>query len=186
MNRRHRTSVLCLLAVFAAVLAAPGVASAQQLYSFSLSALGGLGGSLDANSGDGLGNGSFQISASMVTEPRTVVGVRYGQIGFGTDEPLEDLRNADLSYLTLAGEYKFDQSFYEAGMFVGLGAYELEGIDPAGRSRDDTALGIAIGATGEFPITRRFGVVLEFTGHVTDLDTAQFFGTAHGGLVVHF
>lgn len=186
MNRRLRTSIVCAFAVAAVTLAVPGAASAQQLYSFTVGAMGGVGGSLDANTGDGVGNGSFQLLGAMVTEPQTLVGVRYGQLSFSGDEPLEDLFDADLTYLTLAGEYKFDQTFYEAGMFVGLGAYELEGTDAAGRGRDDTGLGLSLGATGEFPITRRLGVVVELAGHATDLDTAQFFATAHGGLVVHF
>ena len=33
---------------------------------------------------------------------------------------------------------------------------------------------------------RRFAVLVEFAGHYTDLDAAQFFVTGHCGVSVHF
>lgn len=173
-------------AAVAALLAVPGAASAQQLYSFTLSGMAGFGGSLDADPGDEITLGSYQLGAAMVTEPRTLVGVRYGRIAFDADQPLEGLFDADLTYLTLAGEYKFDHSFYEGGMYVGIGGYRLEGVDAFGAGEDDTSFGLAVGVTGEFPITRRFGVLVEFAGHYTDLDRAQLFATGQAGLAVHF
>lgn len=184
-HRPLRAAVLGAAAV-AALLAAPGAASAQQLYSFTLSGMAGFGGSLDADPGDEITLGSYQLGAALVTEPRTLVGVRYGRIAFDDDEPLESLFDADLTYLTLAGEYKFDQTFYEGGMYVGVGGYRLEGVDAAGAGQDDTSFGLAVGVTGEFPLTRRFGIVVEFAGHYTDLDEAQLFATGQAGLAVHF
>jgi hypothetical protein len=184
-SHRFRASILGAAAL-AALLAAPGDASAQQLYTFTVSASAGFGGSLDANPGDEITLGSYQFAAAIVTEPRTLVGVRVGRIGFDDDEPLESLFDADLTYLTLAGEYKFDQTFYEGGMYVGVGGYRLEGVDAAGAAQDDTSFGLAIGVTGEFPITRRLGVVVEFAGHYTDLDEAQLFATGLAGLALHF
>jgi len=183
--RRLRAAVF-VAATLAALLAAPEDASAQQLYSFTVSAAAGFGGSLDADPGDEITLGSYQFGASIVTEPRTFVGVRIGRIGFDDDEPLEGLFDADLTYLTLAGEYKFDQTFYEGGMYVGFGGYRLEGIDGAGSSQDDTSFGLAVGVTGEFPITRRFGVVVEFAGHYTDLEQTQVFATGLAGLAFRF
>ena len=184
-NHPLRASILCAAAL-GGLLLVPSGASAQQLYSFTVSAAAGIGGSFDADPGDGFDHGTFQLGAALVTEPQTLVGVRYGEIGFGSGEPLESLFDADLSYLTLAGEYKFDQTFYEAGMYVGLGGYRLEGTDAGGASQDDTSFGLVVGVTGEFPITRRFGVVVEFAGHYTDLDEAQIFATGVGGVAVHF
>ena len=182
---RLRAAVLCAAAL-AALLAAPGAASGQQLYTFTLSAAGGVGGSLDADPGDEITLGSYQLGAAIVTEPRTLVGLRYGRIGFDGDEPLESLFDADLTYLTLAGEYKFDQTFYEGGMYVGVGGYRLEGVDALGAAQDDTSFGLAIGVTGEFPITRRIGIAVEFAGHYTDLDQAQLFATGLAGVALHF
>lgn len=188
MSRHRRPrSVLatsCILAGLAVLFAVPG-ASAQELYTFSASAMIGVGGSPDAERGDGVDQSTFQLGLSMLTEPQTFVGLRYGEIGFD-DGPLGDLFDADLTYLTLSGEYKFDENFYDAGIYIGLGGYRLEGRR-AGAGRDgETALGMSLGATGDFPITRRFGVLVELSGHYTDLDETQFFAMGHVGVSFRF
>ena len=42
--------------------------------------------------------------------------------------------------------------------------------------------------TGEFPITRQLGVLVELSGHYADLrrEGVQFFGMGHAGVVWHF
>lgn len=184
MSRQLR--ILTFLAFVLGVVAFAPAASAQDYHTFTVFGGAGFGGSLDADPGDGIDHTSWQVGAAMVTEPRTMVGVRIGQIGFGGDEPLESLFDADLTYLTLGGEYKFDQTYYEAGMYLAVGGYQLEGTEAGGADRDDTSFGLALGVTGEFPITRRFGVLVEFSGHYTDLDAAQFFAMGHAGVAVHF
>lgn len=184
MSRQFRISAFVLFVVGLLALA-PG-ASAQDYYNFTVFGGAGFGGSLDADPGDGVDHPSWQLGAAMVTDLRTLVGLRYGQIGFDSAEPFDTLFDADLTYLTLAGEYKFDQTYYDAGMYLGLGGYQLEGIDAGGTGRDDTSFGLVVGVNGEFPITRRFAVLVEFAGHYTDLDAAQFFVTGHGGVSVHF
>ena len=70
------------IALLAGLLLLPGTARAQQeLYTFSAAALGGIGGSLDAEPGDDLGNTGYQLNASIVTAERTHVGFRVGQMG---------------------------------------------------------------------------------------------------------
>lgn len=188
MNRHRRPRIVVVtsfLVVGLAVLLVAPTASAQELYSFSASAMAGIGGSIDADPGDGIEHSTFQLGAAILTEPQTFVGLRYGQIGFD-DEPVGALFDADLSYLTLSGEYKFDESFYEAGIYIGLGGYRLEGTRAGGDSDDETAVGLSLGATGEFPINRRLGVLVELSGHYTDLEETQFFAMGHAGLVFHF
>lgn len=175
---------LIWIVVLAAVLAAPAGAGAQELYNFTASALGGIGGAVNADRGDGLGNPSFQLGVSMVTEARTHVGLRVGQIGF--DEPLESLDDADLTYLTLAGEYRFDRRYYQSGVYLGLGGYRLEGTRPDGSDADDTALGLALGLTGEFEINSNFGVLVEFSAHWADLEETKTFAQGLGGIAFHF
>lgn len=183
---RHlrRLAPLAVLAAFAVLL--PTTAGAQDLYTFSASALGGFGGSPDATPGGSVDNPSFQLGFAVITEPRTHVGLRVGQVSFGKDELLEGLLNADLTYATLAGEYRFDQRFYEAGMYLGIGGYKLEGTRPGAGSYDESALGFNLGVTGEFSINRRFGVLVELSGHYTDLEEVQFFAMGHAGVVMHF
>lgn len=184
MSRQLRNSVLSVLVL--GLLALAPVAAAQDYHIFTVHGGVGFGGSVDADPGDGIDHGSWQLGVGMITEPRTLFEVRVGQIGFSSDEPLENLLDADLTYLTLAGEYKFDQTYYESGIYLGLGGYQLEGVDAGGADRDDTGFGLVLGVTGEFPITRRFGVLVEFSGHYADLDTAQFFAMGHAGVAFHF
>ena len=181
---QHRLR-LTRLFVLAALLLLPGAARAQELYTFTASVLGGLGGSLDADPGDDLGNTGFQLNLTMVTEPRTQVGFRLGRLGLDSQDRFGSLSEADLSYVTVAGEYRFPQSYYESGLYLGLGGYRLEGTR-GGQDESDTAVGLTLGVTGEFKVTQWLGVLVELSGHYADLDEAQFFALGHAGLAIHF
>lgn len=182
--RAHR--LLRGLAPLLLLLALPGAARAQELYTISAAVLGGIGGSPDAEVGDGFGNTGFQAGFHVLTERRTLVGVRAGQMSLDEDEFFGSLRDADLTYVTLGGEYRYRETYYDSGLFIALGGYQLSGTDAGGNDEDETSLGLSVGATGEFRINRHFGILLEVSGHVVDLEDAQFFGMAHGGFVVHF
>lgn len=182
--RAHR--LLRGLAPLLLLLALPGTARAQELYTVSAAVLGGIGGSPDAEVGDGFGNTGYQLNLQVLTERRTLVGLRAGQLALDQDDRFGDFRDADLTYVTLGGEYRFRESYYDSGLFLALGGYQVAGTDFAGRDDDETSLGLSLGATGEFRINRYLGVLIELSGHVVDLESAQFFGMAHGGLVVHF
>lgn len=174
-------------AVLAVALLLPTPAGAQETYTFTVGALGGLGGSLDAEPGDGLDNGSFQIDLGMVLQPQNHLFARIGRLGLGDGgDRFTDLVDADLTYATIGGEYRYRHSYYDSGLYLALGAYRLEGDAPAGGEEDETAVGLALGVTGEFPINRWLGVQVEFSGHYADFDRAQVFAMGHAGLVVHF
>lgn len=174
------------IAVLAGLLLLPGAARAQETYNYSAAVLGGIGGSLDAEPGDDLSNTGFQLNLSMVTDPRTHVGVRVGQLGLDADEFFGSLSEADLTYVTVGGEYRFDETWYDSGIYLGLGGYRLEGTDFAGGDSRDTSLGLTIGVTGEFKVNHWLGVLLELSGHYVDFEEAQVFGMGHGGIAVHF
>ena len=46
--------------------------------------------------------------------------------------------------------------------------------------------GLALGVTGEFELTKKFGLMLEVTSHITDLETEELFITGHVGVAIHF
>jgi hypothetical protein len=178
--------ITALCAVSALAVCAPQ-ARAQELYTFTVSALAGIGGSVDADPGDGLEDTVFQLGASMVTEPRTRVAVRAGELGLGGGDDFGPLTDAGLTYLNIAGEYHFYDSYYSPWVYLGLGGYRLEGDRRAdGATVDDTALGLAVGLVGEFNLTRRLDVLVELTGHWADFDDAQVFATGQAGLAFHF
>ena len=51
---------------------------------------------------------------------------------------------------------------------------------------DDTSLGLTVGVSGDFEVTRWLSVVAELSGHWADLESNQFFGLGHAGLAVRF
>lgn len=174
------------IALLAGLLLLPGAARAQEPYTFSAAGLGSVGGSIDAEPGDDLSNTGYQLNLSMVTDPRTHVGVRIGQLGLDGDEFFGTLSDADLTYLTVGGEYRFNETWYDSGVYFALGGYRLEGTAFNGEDSRDNSLGLAVGVTGEFKVNRWLGVLLELSGHYVDFDEAQIFAMGHGGFAVHF
>jgi hypothetical protein len=173
-------------ALLVAALLAPGAAGAQETYTFTVGAFGGLGGSLDAEPGDELDNTGFQLDLGMVIQQANHLVLRLGRLDLDSAERFEDLTAAELTYATIGGEYRYRHTFYDSGIYLALGGYRLEGDDDAGRTEDETAIGLALGVTGEFPITRWLGFQIELSGHYADFDRANLFAMGHAGVVVHF
>jgi hypothetical protein len=176
------------LAAAVTLVLVPLAASAQEGYTFTVAALGGVGGSVDAEPGDELGNTGLQLNFALVTDPKTHLGLRLGRLDLDSEEGFGRLAGAELDYATIAGEYRHTHSFYESGVYIGLGAYRLTG-DLAGApasEEEDTAVGGVLGLTGDFAVTQRLSVLVEISGHWADLDEAQVFGMGHIGLAVHF
>jgi len=174
------------IALLAGLLLLPGAARAQEFYNFSVAGLGSIGGSVDADPGDDLSNTGYQLNLAVVTDSRTHAVVRLGQLGLDGDEFFGSLRDAELSYVTLGGEYRFDEDWYDSGAYLALGGYRLEGTAFDGEDSEDTSIGLAVGVTGEFKVNNWLGVLLELSGHYIDFDEAQFFAMGHGGFIVHF
>ncbi|HXO22621.1 MAG TPA: hypothetical protein VOA87_22085 [Thermoanaerobaculia bacterium] len=176
-----------LLALFAllAALALPGAAAAQEPYTFTAGILGGAGGSADSGFRD-FSNTGFQLDLAMITETSTQVGFRFGRLNLDHGGSFGTLTGANLEYVTVGGEYRFQESYYESGLFLALGGYRLSGTPPAGGSVSHTSVGLSLGVTGEFRIQRHLGVIVEFSGHYADLKEAKLFAMGHAGLAVHF
>lgn len=173
----------CLLAL---ALVAPGAAQAQETYTFTVGALGGLGGSIDAEVGDELDNTGFQLNLGMVVEPRNHLVLRLGRLGLDSADRFEDLTDADLTYVTIGGEYRYPHAYYDSGVYLALGGYRLEGTGTGGSDEEETGIGLALGVTGEFTINRWLSFQAELSGHYADLEQAQLFAMGHAGLVVKF
>jgi hypothetical protein len=182
--RHHR--LLGRLLLIAGFLLLPAAGGAQELYTYTVGVLGGLGGSFDADPGSSLTNSSFQVDLGLVTEPRTQLTLRAGKLALDKDDFFGSLRDADLSYITIGGEYRARQGIWDSGVYLALGGYRLNGTQLSGRDREETAWGLAVGATGELPVTQHLGVLIEVSGHYIDFDEAQFFGMAHAGIAIHF
>ena len=186
--RAARVYSLALLAALA-TLALPAAAAAQDIFNWNLGALGGVGGSPDVKPGKRTyGNATWQIEGLALTEPRTFLGVRLGHLALGGKDTAFGSRvGADLSYVTIAGQYMFEESYYDSGVYLGLGAYRLGGNDAVtGASASKTVAGGVLGLVGDFKASKRFSVVLEISGHYIDIRNAHIYAMAHGGLSFHF
>jgi hypothetical protein len=174
------------LALFS-VLAAPALAESGDGHNIVVSVLGGIGGSPDADPGDGFGNTGYQVEISVIREAGTLVGVRLGTLSLDDKEQFGPLREAALDYAVIGGEYLFNEDYYVSGVFLGIGAYRLGG-DPigAGKSDEETAIGGTLGLSGEFGMTRSLAIRIEVSGHYADLEPTQVFGMAHAGLSWRF
>ena len=184
--RARRGGSLAALLCAAALWSAAGAAHAVEPYLVSIGVLGGLGGPLDASAPDpGIDQQALQLQVGVLTEPRTLVVLRAGRLEMDDDARLGSLAAPTLEYATIAGEYRFFENWYDSGIFLGLGGYRLEG-ERDGVTTDDTAVGVTVGVTGEFELTRYLSVLAEMAGHWADLDDSQLFGVGHVGLAVRF
>jgi hypothetical protein len=185
LTRHHR--LLGRLLLIGGLLLLPAAAGAQELYTYTVGLLGGVGGSIDAAPGGSFTNKSFQLNLGMVTEPNTHLILRAGKLSLDQDRLFGPLRNADLEYVTIGGEYRARQAVWESGLYLALGGYRLNGIENAtGRDRGETSVGLALGATGELPINRHLGLLAEVSGHYIHFRDEQFFAMGHVGLALHF
>lgn len=156
----------------------PAVSSAQQPSTHVVGLAVGLGGATSADPSTGYDNTGFQAFFSMEVQTRTRFVTRLGRLALDSKDSTVD---ADLTYLTLAGEYSFNAGTYDSGLFLGLGFYDL-----SSNRDDDSALGLTVGTNGDFRLTNRLSLNIELAGHWADLDYAQFFVTALAGVAYHF
>ncbi len=178
------TPLFAIAVVTLCALVLAGPAAAQEDQPLEASALVAFGGSID-ESQSGLGNSGYQLGLSLGVGRRTKVGVRYGEIDFGSGGQIASVFRPTFQYITVGGEYTFSEGYYESGIYLALGSYQLDGVQ-GGQAFSESTLGVALGATGEFEITRRLGLVLEVAGHFADFGPARYFATFHGGVAYHF
>ncbi|MGH9381013.1 MAG: hypothetical protein ACRD2Z_10435 [Thermoanaerobaculia bacterium] len=175
-----RRSILGPLALLAALLALPGAGRAQELQFYTVSFLGGLASSLEGE-GSEVDSTALQAGFGFATSERSRLNVRVGRIGFDEDDVVSGIADPELTYLTVAGEVRFDETIYDSGVYIGVGGYRLRGVE--GRS---TELGVTLGYTGEFELTRHLSLALELVGHFADFVDDKLYGQGMGGLAVHF
>jgi hypothetical protein len=169
-----------------AALALSPAARAQDTYTMSVTLLGGVGGSSDAEPGSGFGNTAYQLGFNLATEPQTAIGVRLGRLDLNHEERFGALSEAQMDYAQVGGEYRFHEGYYESGIYLGLGGYRLRGDRADGSSSSETALGGELGLLGDFALTRRLAVRVEIAGHYVLFDDARIFAIAQAGLAVRF
>jgi hypothetical protein len=177
-----RVKILAFSSILAVLCLLPTTSFAQQGnsgYTLALSLV--LGGTSDASPDPGFDNLGFQAMFSFETSPHLLVAGRVGLLPLETDEG--SAFDADLTYLTVGGEYRLSEGYYESGLFIGLGIYDLAGDRFV---EDETSVGLNLGVTGDFRINGRFSFLAELMVHAVDMEYTNFFVTANAGIAYHF
>ncbi len=195
--RQQRPLILLSLAILVPLLV-PGSSFAQSSYRYSVSLMAGLGGTFGSEPAsatvaetfvrDDQFEFGYQVNFNMELDRGKLFGVRVGQFDVELSNngllglvplPVE----SELTYATLAGEYRIPAGLYESGFFVGLGYFSIDG---QGIFENDTGLGVTVGTTGDFTISDRLSLMVEFSANYADMDYAQFFVLGSAGLAFHF
>jgi len=176
-----------VLVLALAALAWSTPARAQTDYTFRLALLGGVGGPVDSDDDKDFDHQAFQLEAGMVINQGTLAVLRYGTLDLDGDDPYEGLENAELQYVNIAGEYRFDQTYYDFGIYLGLGSYKIDGDPIPGADEGQTAVGIAFGVNGDFDITRHFFVTAGASAHYVFFDErSNIYANALVGVAARF
>lgn len=170
--------------LIAGALCLGALPSHAQDFPVSLALSGGVGGSLDEDA-SGFSNGTFQLRLAVETSRRRNIGVRLARIDFG-DSEIGRVSDVTLDFLTVSGEYLFDEPSYQSGLYMGLGFFDFSSTRVDGRSGDETAIGLVVGALGEFAISKRWFVYGEAAFAYTNLDIAQLYADLQVGVGYRF
>lgn len=167
-----------LLALLASSTFAPAPASAERL-GFTVGLVGGIGGPVDGEIGE---HTDVELQLGYDINSRDLFVLRVGRLDLdGSDDLFAS--DGELSYVTATGEYRLPEDFYLGGLFLGLGYYDLQtdfGFV------DDSAFGFTVGVNGEFPLSDRWGILVEFTGHWADLEAENLWVMATAGVRFSF
>lgn len=87
-----------------------------------------------------------------------------------------------VSHIGTEIEYTFDEPFGSSGLFAGLGYYRMT----ASGEDSISTWGVSAGVNADFPLSRRYGIVLEGAYHWTHAEFSPRFMTVGGGLRVSF
>jgi hypothetical protein len=138
-----------------------------------------------------LSNNSFDLFWAMQMEPElylkfkvgrmeTPVAIAYevpGQTKLFRRDARGEVQHAEANV-----EYRFSEPYGSTGLFAGLGFYRQTAPD----TESTTNFGVNGGVTADFPLSRRYGIILEGTYHWTNSDFDSRYMTLGGGVRVSF
>ncbi len=195
--RQLRPQILLSLAILVPLLV-PGSSFAQSGYQYSISLMAGLGGTFNSEPAsstvaetfvrDDQAEFGFQVNFNMEIDRGTLFGVRVGQYDVElSNNGLLGLVSlpvkSELTYATLAGEYRIPAGLYESGFFAGLGYFAVDG---QGIFENDSGIGLTVGTTGDFKLNDRLSLMIEIAVNYAEMDYLQFFVIGSAGFAYHF
>jgi len=144
-------------------------------------------------------NTSYELYWSIPIEPdlnlvfkggtlQSEIAIPYEEVDPDAEEPgtiatfRRDVADGSVHHIGAVVEYEFDEPFGSSGLFAGLGMYRLTA---PGEDAQQT-WGVHAGVNSDFPLSARYGVVLEGSYHWTKAEFNQRFMTVGAGLRVSF
>ncbi|HKR64052.1 MAG TPA: hypothetical protein VJZ00_09995 [Thermoanaerobaculia bacterium] len=134
---------------------------------------------------------AFDIYWKIPLEEDTAVKLRAGRIETpvafayevaGNPNTFRADVNGEVQHIEAGVEYSFSEIFGSSGLFAGVGLYRQSG--PGFDST--TNFGASFGVNADFPITRRYGIVVDGTYHWVRADFQPRFLTVGAGVRVSF
>jgi hypothetical protein len=147
-----------------------------------------------------LSNSSFEFAYGVELEPGTMFRIKAGRIETPVRVALGSISDPEAQfYYDTEGEvqhidavidYRFSEPLGTAGIFGGVAMYrqigERSGPIPENTDLSEVDYGFLFGFNADFPLSRRYGVILEATHHWTNLTLDPKFLTVSGGLRIRF
>lgn len=124
-----------------------------------------------------------EIWYSKELEAGTVLRFKLGQADLDVEDDDRSLPRGEheVEYGLLLVEYRFHEVYGSSTLFFGPGAYRQS--TAAG---DETSFGLSGGVAGDFPVTRRLGLVVEAAYHWVNFDEDYDFVTIGAGARFRF
>lgn len=142
------------------------------------------------NPGFSLSNSSVDLYYAVQVDPGAMFKVQVGRIdgpvairetNAAGDVVRRDV-DGEVQHAEGLVEYRFSEPFGSTGLFAGVGVYRHQ----ASGFTSTTDYGFPIGLTGDFPMTRRYGLIVAATYHFTNADFRPRYLTLSGGLRLAF
>jgi hypothetical protein len=135
-------------------------------------------------SGFEFSNSSIDVYYGVEVDPGTMFILKAGRIegpvAYRSPEPADV--EGELQHVEGVVQYSFSEAFGSTGLFAGVGLYRQEAPD----FPNETSWGLSAGVNADFPLSRRYGVILDATYHWTHMDVRQRFLTVGAGLRIAF
>lgn len=138
-----------------------------------------------------LSNNSFDLFWAIQLEPDVYIKFKGGRIqgpvavGYnipGDDKLYRKDVDGEVQHIEANAEYRFSEPYGSTALFGGVGYYR----QTASGSDSTANYGVNGGVNADFPLSRRYGIILEGTYHWTNSHFQSRFMTAGVGLRVSF
>lgn len=196
----RKPMILLVLLVFTAL---PALAQSDREFGFLFGvAKRGLEGSaLEVNEGDflndkfKLSSSSFELYYGMKLDDATMLKFKAGRLETpvrkttgeatlenGVKVPTAIDIEGEVQHVEAVIEYRFSEAFGSTGLFGGVGMYRqsAEGVD------SEADYGFNFGVNADFPMSRKYGFVMEATYHWTQAEYRPKYVTVGGGVRFSF